>query len=48
MTFSILQIWHKGKHKGNFKQWFNVLVVISEGWQGESKAYIVLNHHPQL
>ena len=37
------------KHKGNFKQWFNVLLVISEGWQGyESKAYVVLNHHSQL
>ena len=29
-----LQIWWKMKHKGNFKQWFNVLLVIFEGWQG--------------
>ena len=37
------------KHKGNFKQWFNVFLVISEAWQGyELKAYGVLNHHPKL
>ena len=44
-----LQIWHKMKHKGNFKQWFNVFLAISEAWQGyELKAWVVLNHHPQL
>ena len=37
------------KHKGNFKQWFNVFLVISEASQGyESKAYVVYNHHLQL
>ena len=34
---------------GNFKQWFNVFLVISEAWQGyESKAYGVSNHHLKL
>ena len=33
------QIWQEMKHKGNFKQWFNVFLVISEASQGyESKA----------
>ena len=37
------------KHKGNFKQWFNVFVVISEAWKGyESKAYGVSNHYLKL
>ena len=35
--------------QGNFKQWFNVFLVISEAWQGyELKAYGVSNHHPKL
>ena len=35
----LLQIWQKMKHKGNFKQLFNVFLVIYEEWQGyESKA----------
>ena len=33
----------------NFKQWFNVFLVISEAWQGyDSKAYGVLNHNLKL
>ena len=37
------------KHKGKFKQWFNVFLVISGAWQGyKSKAYRVSNHHPKL
>ena len=33
------QIWQEMKHKGNFKQWFNVFLVISETSEGyESKA----------
>ena len=37
------------KHKGNFKQWFNVFLIISEAWQVyESKAWVVLNLHLQL
>ena len=35
-----LQIWHKMKHNENFKQWFNVFVIISETLQGhECKFY---------
>ena len=34
---------------GNFKQLFNVFLVISEAWQGyESKAYVVSNHNLKL
>ena len=34
---------------GNFKQWFNVFLFISEVWQGyESKAYGVSNHNLNL
>ena len=34
---------------GNFKQWCNVFLVISEAWQGyESKAYGVSKHHLKL
>ena len=33
----------------NFKQWFNIFLVISEAWQGyESKAYGVSNHNLKL
>ena len=33
----------------NFKQWFNVFLVISEAWQGyDLKAYGVLNHNLKL
>ena len=33
----------------NFKQWFNVFLILSEAWQGyESKAYGVSNHHLKL
>ena len=33
------QIWQEMKHKGNFKQWFNVFLLISEASKGyESKA----------
>ena len=44
-----LPIWQKMKHKGNFKQWFNIFLVISEAWQGyELKGYVVFNHHLKL
>ena len=34
---------------GNFKQWFNIFLIISEAWQGyESKAYGVFNHNLKL
>ena len=34
---------------GNFKQWFNIFLIISEAWQGyESKAYEVPNHNLKL
>ena len=34
---------------GNFKQWFNIFLIISEAWQGyESKAYGVSNHNLNL
>ena len=34
---------------GNFKQWFNIFLIISEAWQGyELKAYGVLNHNLKL
>ena len=34
---------------GNFKQWFNIFLIISEAWQGyDSKAYEVLNHNLKL
>ena len=34
---------------GNFKQWFNIFLIISEAWQGyESKAYGVSNHNLKL
>ena len=37
------------EHNANFKQWFNVFLVISEAWQGyESKAYGILNHNLRL
>ena len=33
----------------NFKQWFNIFLIISEAWQGyESKAYGVSNYHLNL
>ena len=42
-------MWQEMKYKGNFKQWFNVFLVISEASQGyESKTYGVSNHHLQL
>ena len=44
-----LQMWWNMKHKGNFKQWFNVFLVISEVWQGyELKAWVVSNYHLKL
>ena len=44
-----LQIWQKIERNANFKQWFNVFLVISEAWQGyDSKAYGVLNHNLKL
>ena len=37
------------QHNGNFKQWLNVFLILSEAWQGyESKAYGVSNHHLKL
>ena len=43
------QIWQKIECNANFKQWFNVFLVISEAWQGyELKAYVVLNHNLKL
>ena len=34
---------------GNFRQWFNIFLIISEAWQGyESKAYGVSNHNLKL
>ena len=34
---------------GNFKQWFNIFLIISEAWQRyESKVYGVLNHNLKL
>ena len=34
---------------GNFKQWFNIFLIISEAWQGyELKAYGVSNHNLKL
>ena len=34
---------------GNFKQWFNIFLIICEAWQGyESKAYGVSNHNLKL
>ena len=34
---------------GNFKQWFNIFLIISEAWQGyESKAYGVSNYNLKL
>ena len=40
------QIWQKIERNANFKQWFNVFLIISEAWQGyDSKAYVVLNHN---
>ena len=34
---------------GNFKQWFNIFLIISEAWQGyESKAYGVSNQNLKL
>ena len=34
---------------GNFKQWFNIFLIISKAWQGyESKAYGVSNHNLKL
>ena len=34
---------------GNFKQWFNIFLIISEAWQGyELKAYGVSNNNLQL
>ena len=34
---------------GNFKQWFNMFLIISEAWQGyESNAYGVSNHNLKL
>ena len=43
------QIWQKIEHNVNFKQWFNVFLIISAVWQGyDSKAYGVLNHNLKL
>ena len=37
------------EHNANFKQWFNIFLVICEAWQGyELKAYGVLNHNLKL
>ena len=34
---------------GNFKQWFNIFLIISKAWQGyESKAYGLSNHNLNL
>ena len=44
-----IQIWQKIECNANFKQWFNVFLVITEAWQGyELKAYGVLNHNLKL
>ena len=43
------QIWQEIERNVNFKQWFNVFLVISEAWQGyELKAYGVSNHNLKL
>ena len=43
------QIWQKIECNVNFKQWFNVFLIISEVWQGyDSKAYGVSNHNLKL
>ena len=43
------QIWQKIERNANFKQWFNVFLIISEAWQGyDSKAYGVSNHNLKL
>ena len=45
----IFQIWQKIERNANFKQWFNVFLIISEAWQGyDSEAYGVLNHNLKL
>ena len=42
-------MWQKIECNANFKQWFNIFLIISEVWQGyESKAYGVLNHNLKL
>ena len=42
-------MWQEIERNVNFKQWFNVFLVISEAWQGyESKAYGVSNHNLKL
>ena len=39
LTF-FLEIWQKIERNANFKQWFNVFLIISEAWQGyDLKAY---------
>ena len=49
LKFFRSKIWQKIEHTVNFKQWYNVFLVISEAWQGyESKAYGVLNHNLKL
>ena len=48
-NLTFMRVLKKMKQKVNFKQWFNVFLVISEASQGyESKAWVVFNHHPQL
>ena len=43
------QIWQKIERNANFKQWFNVFLIISDAWQGyDSKAYGVSNHNLKL
>ena len=42
-------MWQKMECNANFKQQFNVFLVISEAWQRyESKAYGVSNHNLKL
>ena len=43
------QIWQEIERNVNFKQWFNIFLIISEAWQGyQSKAYGVLNYNLKL
>ena len=47
-NFSVANMAENGM-QCNFKQWFNVFLIISEAWQGyESKAYGVSNHNLKL
>ena len=43
------QIWQEIERNVNFKQWFNIFLIISKASPGyELKAYGVLNHNLQL